>query len=67
MQARTLVQQEFAAALDKHDVLISPAAPTTAYRLGHVSEDPLEMYKGDLMTVNVNLAGEHSPSFPAGP
>lgn len=57
------MQREFAAALEKHDVLISPAAPTTAYRLGQVTEDPLEMYKGDLMTVNVNLAGGQPPSF----
>lgn len=54
---RTLVQREMAAALGRHDVLISPVAPTTAYRLGSVAEDPLEMYKGDLMTVNLNLAG----------
>jgi aspartyl-tRNA(Asn)/glutamyl-tRNA(Gln) amidotransferase subunit A len=53
-----LVQRELAAALEEHDVLISPAATATAYRLGQVSADPLEMYKGDLMTVNINLAGE---------
>ena len=45
------------AALADHDALISPAAPTVAYRIGQVVSDPLEMYKGDLMTVNLNLAG----------
>ena len=43
--------------LARVDLLLSPAAPTTAYRIGSVSADPLEMYKGDLMTVNLNLAG----------
>jgi len=57
-QVRTLVQQEMYKALSGFDALISPAAPTTAYKLGHVKDDPLEMYKGDLMTINVNLAGQ---------
>jgi len=54
-----MVQRELYAALAEWDVLISPAAPTTAYRIGEVKDDPLEMYKGDLMTVNINLAGVH--------
>jgi Asp-tRNA(Asn)/Glu-tRNA(Gln) amidotransferase A subunit family amidase len=58
VQVRTLVQREMYAALAEHDALISPAAPTAAYRIGQVNSDPLEMYKGDLMTVNLNLAGE---------
>ena len=58
LQVRTLVQQEMYEALSNFDALISPAAPTTAYELGHVKDDPLEMYKGDLMTVNINLAGQ---------
>ena len=57
LQVRTLVQQEMYRALSDFDALVSPAAPTTAYRLGAVKDDPLEMYKGDLMTINVNLAG----------
>ena len=51
------MQQELNRALSDYDALISPAAPTTAYRLGAVKDDPLEMYKGDLMTININLAG----------
>ena len=58
LQVRTLVQQEMYRALSDFDALVSPAAPTTAYRLGAVKDDPLEMYKGDLMTINVNLAGQ---------
>ena len=56
-QVRTLVQQELASALEQYDVLVGPCAPTTAYPIGGVVKDPLAMYKGDLMTVNVNLAG----------
>ena len=52
------MQQEMYRALSDFDALVSPAAPTTAYRLGAVKDDPLEMYKGDLMTINVNLAGQ---------
>jgi aspartyl-tRNA(Asn)/glutamyl-tRNA(Gln) amidotransferase subunit A len=44
-------------ALTGFDALLTPTAPTTAYKFGETSTDPLEMYKGDLMTVNVNLAG----------
>ncbi|MEW5302506.1 MAG: hypothetical protein WDW36_005286 [Sanguina aurantia] len=56
-QVRTLVTREMASALQRFDALLLPAAPTAAYKLGEKSSDPLEMYKGDLMTVNVNLAG----------
>ncbi|CAL5220479.1 g2503 [Coccomyxa viridis] len=65
-QVRTIVQQEMHKALLDFDALISPAAPTTAYKLGHVKDDPLEMYKGDIMTINVNLAGLPAISLPAG-
>lgn len=61
VQVRTIVQQEMQKALSDCDALISPAAPTTAYKLGHVTDDPLQMYKGDIMTINVNLAGERNP------
>ncbi|CAL8464275.1 g3810 [Coccomyxa elongata] len=65
-QVRTLVQREMYAALAEHDALISPAAPTVAYRIGQVVSDPLEMYKGDLMTVNLNLAGLPAMVVPCG-
>lgn len=65
-QVRTLVARGMAAALERCDALVCPAAPTTAYRLGEKSADPLAMYKGDLMTVNVNLAGLPAVVLPCG-
>ena len=55
------MRREMVEALDPCDALITPAAPTVAYRLGEKTSDPLAMYVGDLMTVNVNLAGADSP------
>lgn len=54
------------AALGDADVLLCPAAPTPAYRLGEKTKDPLAMYKGDLMTVNLNLAGLPAITVPCG-
>ena len=65
-QIRTLVQQELAAALDKYDALLSPVAPSAAYPLGSKCTDPLAMYKGDLMTVSINLAGVPALVVPCG-
>ncbi|KAI8109325.1 hypothetical protein M9434_000609 [Picochlorum sp. BPE23] len=64
-QVRTLVTRELQASLQTYDVLLSPVAPNAAFRIGEKTEDPLEMYKGDLMTVNVNLAGVPALSIPA--
>jgi len=69
--ARAAVGREMAAALAGCDVLISPVAPTTAYRLGEKlggkgGDDALGMFLGDLMTVNVNLAGLPALSLPSG-
>ena len=58
LQVRTLVQQALNKALDQHDLLLSPVAPTTAFPIGEKTEDPLAMYKEDLMTVHLNLAGK---------
>ncbi|KAM7497676.1 hypothetical protein LguiA_022090 [Lonicera macranthoides] len=65
-QVRTLVQKSFKEALDKHDILISPAAPSAAYKIGEKKNDPLAMYTGDIMTVNVNLAGLPALVLPCG-
>jgi len=65
-QVRALVRDEMAAALEKYDVLICPAAPTPAYKLGEKTTDPLAMYKGDLMTVNLNLSGLPGCVVPCG-
>ncbi|XP_042489713.1 glutamyl-tRNA(Gln) amidotransferase subunit A, chloroplastic/mitochondrial [Macadamia integrifolia] len=65
-QVRTLVQKSFKEALDANDILISPAAPSAAYMIGEKKNDPLAMYAGDIMTVNVNLAGLPALVLPCG-
>ncbi|KAH7430279.1 hypothetical protein KP509_09G091800 [Ceratopteris richardii] len=65
-QVRTIVQTDFKNALKDCDLLISPAAPTAAYSIGEKTNDPLAMYAGDLMTVNVNLAGLPALVVPCG-
>lgn len=65
-KVRTLVSQDFTAAFEKVDVLVSPSTPTTAFRLGERVDDPLAMYANDLCTIPSNLAGNASASFPCG-
>ncbi|KAH0983684.1 hypothetical protein GBA52_010861 [Prunus armeniaca] len=65
-QVRTVIQKSFKTALDEHDILISPAAPSAAYKIGEKKNDPLAMYAGDIMTVNVNLAGLPALVLPCG-
>ncbi|EFQ83095.1 aspartyl/glutamyl-tRNA(Asn/Gln) amidotransferase, A subunit [Aeromicrobium marinum DSM 15272] len=65
-QVRTLIAQDFAAAFDQVDVLISPTAPTTAWPLGDKLDDPLAMYLADVATIPANLAGVPGISVPAG-
>ena len=65
-QVRAMIKAEMTASLATYDALISPTAPTPAYLLGEKSSDPLAMYKGDLMTVNVNLAGLPAIVLPCG-
>ena len=63
---RTLIQRDFAAAFEQADVLISPAAPTTAFKLGEKLEDPLAMYLNDVTTIPANLAGIPGMGLPMG-
>jgi aspartyl-tRNA(Asn)/glutamyl-tRNA(Gln) amidotransferase subunit A len=65
-KVRTLIQRDFAAAFAQVDVLISPTAPTTAFRLGEKLDDPLAMYLNDVATIPVNLAGNAAMSLPIG-
>lgn len=65
-KVRTLVARDFAAAFDQVDVLVSPTAPTTAWRLGEKSDDPLAMYLEDVATIPANLAGVPGLSLPVG-
>jgi aspartyl-tRNA(Asn)/glutamyl-tRNA(Gln) amidotransferase subunit A len=65
-KVRTLIQRDFAAAFEAADVLISPTAPTTAFRLGEKLDDPLAMYLNDVATIPANLAGTPGMSLPVG-
>lgn len=65
-KVRTLIQRDFAAAFEQVDVLVSPTAPTTAFKLGEKLDDPLAMYLNDVATIPANLAGVPGMSLPAG-
>jgi len=65
-KVRTLITRDFAAAFEKADVLVSPTAPTTAFRIGEKVDDPIAMYLNDIATIPVNLAGNAAMSLPVG-
>lgn len=65
-KVRTLIKQDFERAFAQADVLVTPTAPTTAFKTGEKTDDPLQMYLSDLMTIPVNLAGLPSLSMPCG-
>ena len=65
-KVRTLITRDFAAAFEKADVLVSPTAPTTAFRIGEKVDDPIAMYLNDIATIPVNLAGNAAMSVPIG-
>ena len=65
-KVRTLIQRDFASAFDQVDLLASPTAPTTAFRIGDKVDDPLAMYLNDVATIPVNLAGNCAMSLPIG-
>ena len=65
-RVRTLIAQDFARAFEQVDVLVSPTTPTTAFKLGEKTEDPMEMYNFDLCTLPLNLAGLCGMSVPSG-
>lgn len=65
-KVRTLVQRDFTAAFEQADVLVSPTAPTTAFRLGEKLDDPMAMYLNDVATIPANLAGVPGISVPNG-
>lgn len=66
LQVRTLIKQDFDKAFEKYDVLISPTATGTAFRIGEKAGDPLSMYMSDICTVPVNIAGNTAISIPCG-
>jgi aspartyl-tRNA(Asn)/glutamyl-tRNA(Gln) amidotransferase subunit A len=65
-KVRTLIQRDFTAAFEAADVLVSPTAPTTAFKLGEKLDDPLAMYLNDVATIPANLAGVPGLSLPSG-
>jgi aspartyl-tRNA(Asn)/glutamyl-tRNA(Gln) amidotransferase subunit A len=65
-KVRTLIQQDLERAFEKADVLLTPTAPTTAFKLGEKLSDPLAMYLNDVATIPANLAGIPGMSVPNG-
>ena len=65
-QVRTLIRRDFDQALDRCDVLLAPTTPRTAFRLGEMGDDPLQMYLQDIFTLALSLAGLPGLSLPCG-
>ncbi len=65
-QVRRLIRDDFVKAFEDVDVIMGPTAPTTAFKLGEKSDDPVTMYLSDIYTIAVNLAGLPGMSIPAG-
>ncbi|MDA8235497.1 MAG: Asp-tRNA(Asn)/Glu-tRNA(Gln) amidotransferase subunit GatA [Clostridia bacterium] len=66
LKVRTLIKQDFDQAFEKFDVLVSPTAPSPAFRFGEKVDDPIQMYLSDIFTMSVNLAGIPGISIPCG-
>jgi aspartyl-tRNA(Asn)/glutamyl-tRNA(Gln) amidotransferase subunit A len=66
LRTKALIKQSFDRAFEKFDMILAPAAPTTAPKIGESLSDPLKMYLGDIYTISVNLAGLPGISVPCG-
>lgn len=66
LKVRTLIKQDFDRAFENFDILISPTAPTPAFKFGEKSDDPMQMYLSDVFTISVNLAGIPGLTIPCG-
>jgi aspartyl-tRNA(Asn)/glutamyl-tRNA(Gln) amidotransferase subunit A len=66
LRTKALIKKAFDKAFEKYDIILGPAAPTTAPKLGESLSDPLKMYLGDIYTISVNLAGLPGISLPCG-
>ena len=65
-KVRTLVKKDFDEAFKKVDLILGPVSPTTAFKIGEKTDDPLQMYLSDIYTISINLAGLPAMSVPAG-
>jgi aspartyl-tRNA(Asn)/glutamyl-tRNA(Gln) amidotransferase subunit A len=65
-KVRSLIMRDFEEAFSKCDVILAPTAPTTAFKIGEKTQDPLQMYLSDIFTISVNLAGLPGLSLPCG-
>lgn len=65
-KVRTLIRRDFERAFENCDLIVTPVAPTTAFKLGEKMNDPLTMYLSDIFTISVNLAGLPAMSIPCG-
>ena len=66
LKARNLIRGDFTAAFAKADCIVMPTSPTTAFKIGEKTNDPLQMYLSDIYTIAVNLAGVPAISIPCG-
>ena len=66
LRVRRLIKNDFDAAFRRCDVMVCPVAPTTAFKIGEKTDDPLKMYLADIYTISVNLAGLPGLSLPVG-
>lgn len=65
-QVRTLIKQDFERAFSQVDVIAGPVTPTTAFRIGEKTDNPIEMYLSDIFTISLNLSGMCGISVPCG-
>lgn len=66
LRTKTLIKKAFDQAFERYDMILAPAAPTTAPKIGESLSDPIKMYLGDIYTISVNLAGLPGISLPCG-
>ncbi|MCL2109588.1 MAG: Asp-tRNA(Asn)/Glu-tRNA(Gln) amidotransferase subunit GatA [Oscillospiraceae bacterium] len=66
LQTRALIKQAYSGLFERFDMILSPVAPSTAYKRGENVNDPIKMYMGDIYTVSVNLAGLPAVALPCG-
>ncbi len=63
-KVRTLIKRDFETVFEQVDVIATPVAPNTAFKIGQLADDPLAMYLEDVFTLPINLAGIPGLAFP---